>query len=255
MDGTLVGINTAIYSRSGGSNGIGFAIPANAVKRFVAGAKAGKLARTWIGVSGQAVTPDIARATGLDRPTGVLVNRVTEGSPADRAGIRVGDVIYAINGHDAFDPGALKYLISTETPGETVKVTLLRKGEARNVDVRLTAPPETPPRNTTTLTGDNILAGVTIANLSPALVAELGSDLPERGVVVMRVDGRAPAARLGFLRPGDIIEAVNGSKVSTVGDVKSRISGSSREASIRINRGGQIGECYFRAPATFQCRS
>lgn len=253
MDGLLVGINTAIYSRSGGSNGIGFAIPANMVKQFVAGARTGRIARPWLGFTGQAVTADIARGVGLDRPSGVLVNQVTKGSPADRAGIAVGDIVYAVDGRDAPDPDTLRYLVAGQAIGETVSLTVLRDGKAANVALRLVAPPEVPARDTTVIGGNSILTGVSVANLSPALAAELGVGLPDAGVVVMAIGRGAPAARFGLVQPGDVIERVNGRVVESVRGLVSQIESSATEGSIRIGRAGRSTECVYRAPASLRC--
>lgn len=254
MDGKLVGINTAIYSRSGGSNGIGFAIPANMVRQFVAGAKSGKISRPWLGFTAQPVTSDIARGVGLDRPAGVLVNSVTKGSPAGNSGIRVGDIVYAVDGKDASDPDTLRYLVASQPVGNVVKLTLLRDGKVENVTMKLVAPPEIPARDTTLIGGGSILAGVTVANLSPALAAELGSGLPDAGVVITAMDGRAPAARLGLLQPGDIVESVSGKPVTSARGLKAQIAAAASEGAIRFNRGGRVRECNYRAPASVQCR-
>ena len=175
LRGDLVGINTAIYSRSGGSNGIGFAIPANIVRVFLAAAGSGKLVTGWIGAEGEAVTADSARLAGLDRPGGVLVTAVTPGSPAAAAGIRVGDVLTAIDGKDIADPGMLRYRIATLGVGTRLDATLLRAGRTERVALTLARPPETPPRSLTTIGGDNLLTGVTVGNLSPAFAQELGA--------------------------------------------------------------------------------
>ena len=253
-DGRLIGINTAIYSRSGGSNGIGFAVPANSVKQFIAGAKAGRIARAWLGFEGQGVTGDIARGLGLDRPVGVLVNAVTPDSPAARAGIGVGDVIYAVNGKDAADPDVLRYLISSQPIGGTATLTVLRDGKARNVDLKLVAPPETPARDSTRIGGNGILSGVTVANLSPALAAELGRGLPDSGVVVTAVEPTAPAARFGLIAPGDILVALDGRAVASARALGAQASAGRGEGSIRIKRGERVTECLYRAPASVQCR-
>ncbi|MFD0848506.1 Do family serine endopeptidase [Sphingosinicella xenopeptidilytica] len=254
MDGRLVGINTAIYSRSGGSNGIGFAIPANMVRQFIAGAKTGKISRPWLGMAGQPVTSEIARASGLDRPMGVVINEVTKGSPAERAGVRVGDIIYAVDGKDASDPDTLRYLVASKPVGETVKLTLLRGGKAENVALKLVSPPEVPARDTTLLAGRSILAGITVANLSPALSAELGGGLPDAGVVVIGADPRAPALRSGLVQPGDILEAVNGRAVASAKGLQAQANDAAAEMTLRMSRGGSTRECYFRAPSSLQCR-
>ena len=254
MDGSIIGINTAIFSRSGGSNGVGFAIPANMVRMFLQAAKTGKLLTAWVGIEGEPVTPDTAQRVGLDRPVGVLVTDVSPGSPAAAAGLRLGDVIYAIDGKEIGDPGMLRYRIATQPVGDNVTVTLIRDRAARNVPLRLAAPPEKPARNLTPIAGSNLLTGVTVGNLSPAFAQELGAGLPERGVVVVRVDPRAPAAQLNFLQPGDVIDAINGQPVATVGDVQ-RLAGSSAGMVVRLNRGGRVAECTFRPPSQFFCRS
>jgi serine protease Do len=254
MDGSIMGINTAIFSRSGGSNGIGFAIPANMVRIFLQQARTGRLVSAWIGVEGEPVTGETAARVGLDRPVGVLVTDVTPGSPAAAAGLRLGDVIYAIDGKEIGDPGMLRYRIATQPVGEQVTATLIRDRAARNVSLRLAAPPETPARSLTQITGSNILAGVTVGNLSPAFAQEIGAGLPERGVVVVQVDPRAPAARLNFLQPGDVIEAINGQRVGTVAELQ-RLAGSSAGLAVRFSRGGQQAECTFRPPSQFFCRS
>jgi serine protease Do len=254
MDGSIMGINTAIFSRSGGSNGVGFAIPANMVRIFLQAARTGKLVTSWVGVEGEPVTSETATRVGLDRPVGVLVTDVTNGSPAARAGLRPGDVIYAVDGKEVADPGMLRYRIATQPVGGSVKVTLVRGREARNLSMQLAAPPETPPRDLTQIDGANLLAGVTVGNLSPAFAQEIGAGLPERGVVVVRVDPRAPAAQLNFLQPGDVIDAVNGQRVSSV-DQLQRLVANSAGMAVRFNRGGQQAECTYRPPSQFFCRS
>lgn len=241
LNGELVGINTAIYSRSGGSNGIGFAIPANIVRVFLSAAGTGKLVTGWIGAEGEAVTADSARLTGLDRPGGVLVTAVRPGSPSAAAGIRVGDVISAVDGKDVADPGMLRYRIATLGVGTRLDVTLLRGGRVEKVALTLARPPESPPRTLTRIGGDNLLSGVTIGNLSPAFAQEIGAGLPEHGVVVTAVAGDAPAARFDYLQPGDLIEAVNGRAVGSVAAVGS--AARSGPPSVTFSRGGQRSTC------------
>ena len=241
LHGDLVGINSAIYSRSGGSNGIGFAIPANIVRVFLSAAGSGKLVTGWIGAEGEAITADSARLAGLDRPGGVLVTAVSPGSPAASAGVRVGDVLTAIDGKDVADPGMLRYRIATQGVGTRLDVALLRAGRVEHVALTLAKPPETPTRSLTTIGGDNLLNGVTIGNLSPAFAQELGAGLPEHGVVVTAVAAAAPAARFGYLAPGDIVEAVNGQVVGSVAAVGMAVK--SGAPAVRINRGGERQEC------------
>ena len=255
LDGNLLGVNTAIYSRSGGSVGIGFAIPVNMVRQFLAGAASGRVVRPWLGAETQAVTREIARSIGLDRPSGVLVRSVTPGGPAARAGLQEGDVIIAVNGEPALDPGTLRYLTGSRPLGEAVQVTLLRGGERRDVRLTPIEPPERPPRNRTRLTGDHILTGVEVANLSPRLASEIGTGVPESGVIVTGIVRGAPAARLNFVRTGDIIEAVNGRPVETVAGLREVMAAAETQAAVRFSRGGQLAECLYRAPSLFRCRS
>ncbi|MCA3254267.1 MAG: Do family serine endopeptidase, partial [Alphaproteobacteria bacterium] len=250
MDGSLVGINTAIFSRSGGSNGIGFAIPSNMVRMFLGAAQTGKFVTAWIGAEGEPVTAETAPRVGLDRPTGVLLTGISAGSPAAQAGLRAGDVVYAIDGKEVADAGMMRYRIATQPVGATVTVTVIRDGKPRNIALRLAAPPETPSRDITRI-GSGLLAGVTVGNLSPAFAQELGAGLPERGVVVVQLDARAPLAQLRALQPGDILEAVNGVAVATAADLQ-RLAPQAN--SIRLNRGGRRAECGIAQGQLF-CRS
>jgi serine protease Do len=220
-DGRLVGINTAIYSRDGGGSiGIGFAIPSNIIQSVVAGVGAGgKLVRPWLGAGGQSVTAEIAQSLGLGRPVGVLVNDVHPGGPAERAGMARGDVVLRLDGREVQDVDALRYRVATQPVGATVTLTLWRDGRERAAALALIAPPEIPPRELTPLRGTHPLAGATVANLSPALVEELGENLPARGVVVTEVRRDSPAARLR-LRPGDVPLRINDRELRSVEDVR-----------------------------------
>jgi serine protease Do len=249
--GRLIGVNTAIYSRSGGSQGIGFAIPSKMVRVFLAAADTGKLVSGWIGLEGEPLTAQTARAAGLDRPGGLLVTGVAPRGPAAAAGIQIGDILRSVDDKQVADGGQLRYSLATEGVGKVLKVDLLRNGEARRVDVTLASPPEVPLRQLTPITGRGILSGVTIANLSPAYAQELGAGLPEKGVVVVEIAGGAPAARLGYLRPGDIIETLNGETVRAVADVTERLDA----PRIGINRSGQRAECGITSRGGFNCRS
>ncbi len=256
MNGEVIGINSAILTggQNGGSIGLGFAIPSNMVKIFLRGASTGKLVTAWIGVEGEALTADAAANAGLDRPTGMLVTGVSAGSPAQRAGLKAGDIVYAIDGKEVLDPSSLRYQVATQPVGDAVTLTVVRNGAATNLKMQLVAPPEAPARQLTQLPNGSILAGVSIANLSPAFAQELGAGLPEQGVVVVRVPPQAPAARTGFPRPGDVVESVNGQKVASVAEVTRALQVSQNQTMFGLNRGGQRVQCLFQAPATFGCR-
>lgn len=240
MDGRLVGINTAIFSKSGGSLGIGFAIPSNLVQVVIAGLNEGKgLVRPWLGASGQDVDVDIAASLGLKTPGGVLINEIIPGSPAGKGGARVGDVIRAVNGHIIRDSGDLRYRIATLGTGGEATLTLWRNGKLIDRNVALIAPPEIPPRNTTEFNGPHPLNGATLANLSPALASELGVNGATSGVIVMGIRKGKTAHRLGF-RPGDRVMAVNDRKVNSVKQLKDLMNQNVASWKISIDRNGKI---------------
>jgi len=219
VKGRVVGINSAIFTQSGGSVGIGFAIPINMVKVVVAGiASGGHAVRPWLGAGGQAVTAESFQALHLERPVGVLVNSVRGSSPAEAAGIKVGDVIVAIDGHEVDDPEALRYRIATKAVDAIVRVTVSRLGHESDIEVHLAAPPETPPRQPTYIEGRVPFQGATIANLNPALAEEIGIEGVEQGVIIVDIRPGTIAARLD-LHVGDRIIKLNGTSIKTVNDL------------------------------------
>ncbi len=240
MAGRLVGVNSAIYSRSGGSNGIGFAIPVSMVRTVVTGALGeGRVVRPWLGAGGQTVTGDIAEGLGLDRPNGVLINAVHPGGPADQAGLKVGDVILKIEDQDVIDPKGMQFRIATLQVGSRAKVNIWRDGRIKTLRLPLVAPPEVPARNVQTIAGNVPLAGATIANLSPALAYEMSMPFGQQGVVVMSVNQRSTAARMR-LKPRDIIVSVNGQDVEEVEQLMKLLNQDRGSWEIAIRRGGQI---------------
>ncbi len=245
LDGKLAGINTAIYSRSGGSMGIGFAIPANMVAAVIKGVlEGGRLRRPWLGVSGQTVTPEIASSLGLDRPGGIIVSGVYKSGPADRGGVRIGDVIIGIDGREVTDPASLAYRIATKPIGGAAVINVLRDGENLDIEVGLVEPPEEPPRDETLLEGGHPLAGAKVANLSPALADELRINPMARGVIVLGVARGSPAARI--TRPGDMIREINGETVGNVEGLKSLVEAVRGKWQITLQRGDQRINIVFR---------
>lgn len=239
-DGRLIGINTAIFTRSGGSIGIGFAVPANLVAARLAALESGRrdLARPWLGVELQAVDSDIARDLGLDRPQGVLVRRVVGGSPAARAGLRAGDVILSVDGVTVDDPSTLAYRVSLKPIGERVRLVVWRDGQERILALTLEAA-ERSPRNVTRLDGRHPLDGLTVGELTPGLAEELDLTGVDRGVVVLGVDPGRFAARLGFRR-GDLLESVNGQLVSSVAELQAAVRRGARGRwQIGVRRGAE----------------
>ena len=240
VDGRLIGVNTAIFSRSGGSIGIGFAIPSNMVERIVESALDDKVVvRPWLGASGQVVTADIAASMGLARPIGILISQIYPDGPAAKAGLRVGDVLMKIDGWEIYDPQSLRYRIATGKIGGKAAVTVWREGSTRELVVPLLSPPEDPPRNLTLLTGEQPLTGLTIANLSPAFSEELGIEGEDRGVIIAKIPPASPARRLG-LRQGDILVKIGDTPIERVSDVVKATDTPRKVWELQIKRGDRI---------------
>ncbi len=220
MNGDLVGINTAIFSRSGGSHGIGFAIPANIVRNVIDNAIAGreKVRRPWAGTSLQDVTSDIAESIGFSRPRGALVRVLHEKSPLKKAGIKVGDLLLEIGKREVENSKEFASRFANLPVGGTVRVLYQRGGVSKSVQVALAPPPEDPPRNLTLMKGYGPMSGAMVGNLSPALADEMRRDPREVGVIVTEVRG-GRAREIGFRR-GDIVLEINGAKIARVKDLE-----------------------------------
>jgi Do/DeqQ family serine protease len=243
MDGKLAGVNTAIYSSSGGSNGVGFAIPSNMVATIVNSVaegkvKAGHIIRPWLGAATQTVTKEIAASLNIKTPSGVIITHIYPGGPADNAGLRVGDVITAVNNHETGDEAALRFRIATATIGKAVTFKALRGNEGFSVNVMMEAPPEKPARDVRSLTGQHPLSGAIVANLSPALANELDVVLTQKGVIVVGInDGYA--ARLGISK-GDIIKSVNDIPVESSRQLEALMPKQKQGWYIVIQRGNKL---------------
>jgi Do/DeqQ family serine protease len=239
MTGRLAGVNTAIYSRSGGSQGIGFAIPANMVRVVVASAKSGGKAvkRPWLGAGLQAVTPEIAETLGLKLPSGALVANVSPNSPAARAGLKLSDLIVAIDGQTVDDPNAFGYRFATHPLGGTSQIDVQRAGKTIKLTVPLEPAPDTD-RDEIALTTRSPLQGATVANISPAVADELHLDTSTEGVVVTDLADGTTAVDVGFQK-GDIILAVNNQKIAKTSDLVKATKDSARLWRIVVVRGGQ----------------
>jgi Do/DeqQ family serine protease len=241
MDGLLVGINTAIFSKSGGSHGIGFAIPSNMVRLVVQSAlKGGKVQRPWLGAALQKLTPDIADSLGLEAPSGALVAKVHAKGPAAKAGLRAGDVVVSVDEKPVQNPEGFEYRFVTKGIGGSAALGVVRKGQRVKANIVLVAPVEDPPRDARGLTGRHPLSGCKVANLSPAVAQEVGMDDDTReGVVVLEVEQRTPAARLG-VRRGDIVVAVNDEKVTSVAQLDQVLAASGGGWRLSVERGGKL---------------
>jgi Do/DeqQ family serine protease len=240
LAGTLIGINTAIFTRGGGSIGIGFAIPVNLVKaliRSVAGGGDG-LQRPWLGARIQTVDAQLAQALGLERPQGVLVNQIHPRGPAARAGLERGDVIVGIGGREVHDAKALDFRLAIGEVGSSTELQVRRNGAAFSLELQLETPPYEPAPEVSLLEGRHALAGATVANLSPGLNRDLGLDLFAAGVIVLKVERATPASQLG-LRRGDLIRTVADAPVDEVAELKDTLQEHPLPWRLEIERAGR----------------
>jgi S1-C subfamily serine protease len=240
----MIGINSAIYSKSGGSVGIGFAVPVNTVKTVVMAAKSGgKLVkRPWLGASLQHVSRDIADTLGLDRPSGALVADLVDASPAADAGIKRGDIITAIDGQPIDDPEGLGYRFGTKPLGGSASFTVVRSGKKVVAPVRLVAAPEKPPRDPIKIKGSSPFTGATVVNLSPAVAEEFSIEMATlpAGAVVAEVEDGSTAADVQ-LQKGDVVISVNDTKITSTRDLEKATDGGRRRLwKVAISRAGQV---------------
>ncbi|MDR6955850.1 Do/DeqQ family serine protease [Ancylobacter sp. 3268] len=238
--GRVVGINTAIFSRSGGSQGIGFAIPADMVRVVLQSALDGgrSVRRPWLGAKLQRVTPDIAEGLDLPRPVGSLVQSVTPGSPAEKGGLRVGDLVTAIAGQEVDDPDAFGYRFATRPLGGSVAIAVVRQGRELSLTLPLEPAPETSPRDEITIGGRSPLTGATVVNLSPAVAEEMRTVDVDQGVVVTSIEEGSPADRTS-LRVGDVVLEVNGLPIARTADLSRATQAPARIWRITVQRGGR----------------
>ncbi|MEQ8664610.1 MAG: Do family serine endopeptidase [Rhodospirillales bacterium] len=224
MDGQLVGINTAIFSRSGGSLGIGFAVPAN-MARFVIDniASGGKVVRPWLGAFGQPVTSEIAEALGLRRPAGVLVDRIWPSGAAEEAGLQQGDIVTEVDGRPVNSPAEIDFRIGSRPVGGVSTLGVIRENRELSLKIELRPAPEVPPRNVIRIDVAGPMLGAVVANMSPALNEEEGLGDLTPGVVILGVADGSPAQRLGLSR-GDRVVAVNQRKTPNVKSLLNTLS-------------------------------
>ena len=241
MKARLVGINSAIYSQSGGSVGIGFAIPVNMVKGVVAAARAGdkRVKRPWLGASLQGITRDMGEALGLERAAGALVADLVDDGPAAQAGLRRGDIVTAVDGQAVEDPDGFGYRIATQPLGGTVKLAVRRGGDGRDLTMKLVPPPEVPARDPVTLSNDSPFSGATVVNNSPAVADEFRLSGVHGGVVVSAVDPNSAAAETG-LKIGDVILGIDRAKINSTRDAQRATAQREDLWHVTLDRGGQI---------------
>ena len=245
MDGALIGVNTAIVTRSGGSNGIGFAIPAALVDQFVTQARAGKtrFRRPWAGMGGQTVDADLANSLGLERAGGMAITQVQAGSPFAAVGLGVGDVIVAAGGREVNSPSEMLYYMTVEGIGAEIDVRAIREGRVAEYTVAMIGPPDLPLRDDVTLGERDVLQGMKVANVNPAVLSEYQLPILPEGVVVLETGPIAP--RVGVQR-GDILREIDGRKITAPSDVVQALSTGRRSVSLVVERGGQLVLLRFR---------
>ncbi|EEE36865.1 periplasmic serine protease, DO/DeqQ family [Rhodobacteraceae bacterium KLH11] len=245
VNGDLIGINTSILTRSGGSNGIGFAIPANLVAEFLRQARAGndRFISPWAGMSGQHMSADIAESLGMAIPLGVVVSNLHALSPLADAGLRIGDVVTHVDGDEVNSPAEMKFRMSVAGVGGKSVLTRLRGEDRADIEVALISPPDTPAANETKLDEDTALPGLVVSGINPAVIVRLGLPLSQTGVVV--VDPGNYGGR-GGLRAGDVLAKINGTSTGTPGDVVQALTDPGRRIQIEIERGGRTVSLRFR---------
>ena len=237
MRGQLIGINTAIVSRSGGSQGIGFAIPSNLVKLFVESAITGKaLSKPWLGANLAPVTSQAAKVLGLEKVTGVLVADVNPSGPAARAGLLPEDVVVGLDGQPIDDPAGLAYRLDTKGVGATVKLSVLRAGKEMTLDLPLE---EAPQPVAVALTGPHPFDGAKVADTAAGGRGRMTPGVDSDGVVVLEVAAASIAQGLGF-QPGDVVMRVNRARIHTLDDLQRSIRTPQRVWRLDIRRGDQI---------------
>ncbi|MEL6369216.1 MAG: Do family serine endopeptidase [Pseudomonadota bacterium] len=240
VDGKLLGVNTAIYSRSGGSNGIGFAIPARLVQQVITTAmRGGDVQRPWVGAATETVTSALAEALDLDRPAGAIINDIYKGAPLAKAGLKSGDVITAIEGKPVFDAATLRYRVGISEQNEPQSVEFVRNGKVQTADVSFNLPPEKPAPDERTLSGRHPLTNVTIANLSPKFNEELNINPLLEGVVVVDVPRRS-YARSSNLRRGYRLLTLNDREIKSTVDLEKALARPVSEWRFTVDTGKRV---------------
>jgi serine protease Do len=246
LDGRIVGINTAIFSNTGGSIGIGFAIPSNLVIPVVnAVDHGGTIVRAWVGIQMESLDSDMARTLGLQKPQGVLIKKIYPKSPAEKAGLRVGDVILKIDGHEIINEANFRFRIATFNVGKMVGIEVWRQGDIHRLQMKLESPPDIAGNKKVNITGRNPLAGAVVTGLSPAVANDLGIAYEEGSVVVISIRSGTPAALTGLL-PGDVITSINDHSVRTVDDLVLHLNRSRSGWEINFIRQGKENKIIVR---------
>ena len=247
MTGRLVGINTAIFSRSGGSHGIGFAIPSNMVRLVVDSARKGgqRVQRPWFGATLQPITPDLAEDLRLPKPAGALIADLHPGGPAVLAGLERLDVITAVDGAGIEDPDSFLYRFTTKPLGARVTLSVIRNARALEVPVGLAAAPDIPARDPTPIRANAPISGATFVNLNPAVREEFSLGAVDRGIMISTIEPGTPAERVGF-RVGDVILAINGERLASTRELAQFVRSRPTLWRITARRGNETFTTTFR---------
>lgn len=245
VNGELVGVNTSILTRSGGSNGIGFAIPSALVRAFVAQAREGnsKFEKPWAGMNGQPVDADIAEGLGLRAPGGIVISDLHAVSPFLEAGFQPGDVILAVGGQPVNTAAEMVFRMAVVGLGSNATVARFREGTIDDINVRLMKAPDAPARDTTETGRRSTVPGLVISNINPAVLAQYGLPLSTQGVVIATPGD--VGARMG-LRPGDVLQKINRDDIMTVSDVQDALTIRSGSLVLQVQRGNQRLVMRFR---------
>ncbi|MFV1463294.1 MULTISPECIES: trypsin-like peptidase domain-containing protein [unclassified Phaeobacter] len=245
VNGNLIGINTRIVTRSGGSNGIGFAIPANLVRAFMRQAHDGaeEFHRPWAGMMGQPVDADLAASLGMELPEGMVISELHPASPFAKAGFEVGDVVLDVAGEAVNSPSEMVFRMSVAGLGDSAEVTRLRGTERSTVMVEMMLAPDDPPADPLTLPEGTPLPGLTLARINPQSIVRLQLPMTATGVVI--TDPGAYGGRVG-LRAGDIILGINNEAIETPSDVSAVLAAIGRWMKIDLNRQGQRVSLRYR---------
>lgn len=245
VNGDLIGINTRILSRSGGSNGIGFAIPANLVREFVEQARDGaeEFQRPWAGMAGQPVDADLAASLGMELPEGMVISDLHPDSPFAKAGFQVGDVITHVDGEVVNSPSEMLFRMTVAGLDSVAAITRLRGTERAELEVPMIAAPDEPPADPVQLDERTALPGLAVARVNPQVIARLGLPLSAEGVVVT---DPGPYAGRGGVQPGDLLLAVNGQPVSSPAEAAAALADSGRWIQLNVQRGGRALVLRFR---------
>jgi len=245
VNGRLIGINTSILTRSGGSNGIGFAIPANLVAEFMAQAGAGNdhFVRPWAGMAGQPVDADMADSLGLALPEGIAISDLHEHSPFALAGFRVGDIITHVDGLLVNSPQEMLFRMSVAGIGGTSRVTRLRDGTETEIRVAMVAPPDDPPAEEITLDDKTVLPDLIVARANPVTIARFGLPLTTKGVLVVEP---GPLGQRAGIKTGDVILEIGDRQITSTADVHDALTDPGRRLTMEIRRDGRRARLRFR---------